>query len=236
MEPIPETGRVLSRLSSTTDGDLVAELAEEAQSVLLAVPGCVGISVTLRCQELTFTWLSTDGEVRLIDAAQYVDGGPCEQAVEEQLTYDVSDVLDEDRWQMFGLASAALGVRNSLSLPLRDDRGAIGSVNFYGRDADTFQGRERHIAQMFGADVQSVVMNADLSMSSRLRAERAVETLDSIDRVSVASGVLARRRGITVEEAAARLHEAAERADAPVAIIAEIVVHLGSAGGYEGSW
>src|SRR4051794_11606279 len=108
MEPLPETHEVLSRLSKRTGDDLVADLTEQAQDVAVAVPGCIGISVTLRSHELTFTWMSTQDDIRLIDAAQYIDGGPCQQAFGEQVSCEVSDVLDESQWQLFGLASAAL--------------------------------------------------------------------------------------------------------------------------------
>lgn len=100
----------------------------------------------------------------------------------------------------------------------------MGSVNFYGRDADTFSGRERAIADMFGADVQAAVANADLGMSSRMRAERAVETLESVDGIDITSGVLAERKGISIAEAHDQLRDAAERADVPISAVAKLLL------------
>ncbi len=67
-------------------------------------------------------------------------------------------------------------------------------------------------------------MNADLSMSSRTRAEHALDTLDDMDRLAIATGILAESEAIPVEAAMERLHEAADRAAIPVVAIAEVVI------------
>lgn len=224
MEPLPETREALRQLSSTGDHDLLAMMTQEATQVVAAVPGCLGLSITLRDHELTFTWLATDPRLRSLDAAQFLDDGPCERAATQGTESSVADLLEEERWRLLGLASAAIGVRSSLSLPLLGPDGPIGSINFYGTDGGTFRGRERHIARVFGSDVEAAVTNADLSMTSRQRAEHAVETLEALDAVDIASGILAEREGIPVDEALSRLRDAAERADAPLHEVSEIVI------------
>lgn len=224
MEPLPETREALWRMAAASDVDLLTAMKTEAARVVEAVPGCVGLSVTLQENELTFTWLSTRPEVRPLDAAQFLEDGPCEAAAYEGEARAVADLMDEEQWRLFALAGAAVGVRSSLSLPLRGPDGPLGSVNFYGRDGDTFAGRERRVADIFGADVESVVRNADLGMASRQRAQRAPGTLDSIDRIDIAIGILAEHENISVEKAHTRLRDAAERADAPVQTIAELVI------------
>jgi GAF domain-containing protein len=224
MEPLPETLEVLSRISSTNDVDLVAAMAEETARLVDSVPGCVGVSITLRDDELTFTWLSTAPRLRDLDAAQFLSGGPCEDASGTGRAAVVPELMDEEQWRLLALAGAAVGVHSSLSMPLVGPRGPFGSVNFYGRQPDTFTGREREVAAIFGADVQSAVANADLSMSSRRRAEGAVQTLEASTRVDIASGILAEQEGITVEEARRRILAAAGRAGAPPLRLAEIVI------------
>jgi GAF domain-containing protein len=137
---------------------------------------------------------------------------------------DVGDVLDEDRWQLFALASAAHGVRSSLSLPLRRGDTVYGSVNFYASSAYVFMGRERDLAVMFGASVQEAVANADLSMSSLGRARQAVATLDERDRIHTAAGVLAARHGMTPSEAQQSLTDAATRAGISIIALADLVL------------
>jgi GAF domain-containing protein len=224
VEPLPETREALWRMSAESEVDLLTIIDEESRRVVDAVPGCVGLSITLRDHELTFTWLSTDADLRPLDAAQFLEDGPCEVAARKGEPGHVANLMDEEQWRLFALAGAAVGVHSSLSLPLMAADGPIGSMNFYGRDADTFTGRERHIAEIFGADVQLAVRNADLSMASRDRAKRALEVLELIDRIDIASGILAERQGISADEALSRLRDAAERADTPIAAIADVVI------------
>jgi GAF domain-containing protein len=162
--------------------------------------------------------------MRLLDAAQYIDGGPCEVAALSGEEVDVGDVLDEDRWQLFALASAIKGVRSSLSLPLRRDRKVYGSINFYASTEYAFLGRERDLALMFGAQVQEAVANADLSMSSVQRARNTVQRLDERDTLNTAAGILAARKGMSTDEAFQSLLNAADRAGISPLALAELVL------------
>ncbi len=226
MEPLPETREVLQRLATISQVDLTAAMRAEIEQVLQSVPGCVGLSVTLREHELTFTWLATDDRVRLLDAAQFIAGGPCETAAHTGRALAVADLMDEEQWRLLALAGAAIGVGSSLSMPILGADGPIGSVNFYGRDRDSFAGRERTVAEIFGADVESAIMNADLSMRSRPRAERAVESLTAMDRLDVASGILAEQRGLSIAQALERLTDAADRAGVPLEALADLVIDV----------
>lgn len=224
MEPLPETRKALRILSATSQVDLLRVIGEYADRVVEALATCVGLSVTLREDELTFTWLATDDHVRRLDAAQFLDGGPCEEAASTGVELSVPDLMDEGRWRLLRLASSALGVQSSLSLPLHGPDGPIGSINLYGRFADTFLGREIQIAKIFGTDIESWVTNADLSMASRARAENATDTIDMIDTISIASGVLAERDQVSIEEAANRMELTAARANLTVLDVAEIII------------
>jgi GAF domain-containing protein len=144
--------------------------------VVQAVPECVAISISHFEGDLTFTLVTTSDELRVVDAAQYLDSGPRESAAIDGDEIDIGDVPDEDRWQLFALASAITGVRSSLSLPLLRGDTVYGSVNFYASTDHAFIARERDLAVMFGAQVEAAVANADLSMSSPARARQAVDT------------------------------------------------------------
>jgi GAF domain-containing protein len=224
MEPIPETFEVLTRLSATAGVDLVFELKEAAARVIDAVPSCVGLSIAWFDEGLTFSLLATAESLAVIDAAQYLDGGPCEVAAGGSEEVDIPDILDEQRWQLFGAAAGAIGVRSSLSLPLRHEDSVYGSINFYGSTPDTFSSSSGQLARMFGAAVGEAVTNADLSMASVRRARNAVETLEARDKVNKAVGALAVRENISVEEARERINDAAQRAGASLSDVAELVL------------
>jgi GAF domain-containing protein len=225
VEPIPESREVLRELSS--DGsDLVASLTEQAEQVVELVPECVAVSISLRRQNITFTLVSTSDQLRILDAVQYFDDGPCEASVREDREVAVPDLLSEDRWQLVAQASAAHGVMSSLSLPIHRRGEVIGGVNFYGSTSNAFEGREHAVAAMFGARVEETVANADLSMASLDRARRAPEQLRANDRISQAAGMVAVREGISPAEAQERLLGAAERAGLSRDTMAKAVVAL----------
>jgi GAF domain-containing protein len=175
VEPIAESLEALTRLSHDAE-DLAENLRQTASRVVQAVPECVAISISHFEGDLTFTLVTTSDELRVVDAAQYLDSGPRESAAIDGDEIDIGDVPDEDRWQLFALASAITGVRSSLSLPLLRGDTVYGSVNFYASTDHAFIARERDLAVMFGAQVEAAVANADLSMSSPARARQAVDT------------------------------------------------------------
>jgi len=224
VEPIPESLEALTRLSAPGEGDLVANIKDAALRVVQAVPECVALSISHFDEDLTFTLLATTDDMRILDAAQYLDGGPCQEAAVEGDEIDIDDVLDEDRWQLFALASAIKGVRSSLSLPLRRNNTVYGSINFYGRTEYAFIGRERDLAVMFGATVQEAVANADLSMASVGRARKAVQTLEERDTINTAVGVLSARHRMSVSEAYDSLLDAANRAGISPLALADLVL------------
>ena len=166
----------------------------------------------------------------VVDAAQYLtEQGPCVEASPDSGPLRVDDVLDEGRWQDFAQAAAAVGVRSSLSIPLASADGErIGALNLYAGDVDAFRGNEERVAEMFGAHVQDVVRNADLSFMTRDLARGLPQRLDEHEKVNQAVGVLVGRRGFTPERARERMGFAARQAGIPLAAVADLVMILGT--------
>ena len=80
LEPVPETNRALTGLAGVVDKPLGAELARKAALVEEVVPNLVGLSVATVREGLTFTLAATQEHIALLDAVQYVFGGPCVDA------------------------------------------------------------------------------------------------------------------------------------------------------------
>jgi GAF domain-containing protein len=224
LEPIAESLDALRQLSSTGERDLVEEVAQRAAEIVDVVPDCVALSITLLDDDLTFTFVSTSEAGRVVDAAQYVDGGPCVDAVETGEQIDVEDLMDEDRWQVAAQAAAAHGIMSSLSLPLRHDGDIIGSINMYGSTIGAFNDAAETLAQLFGAAVQEVVANFDTSMRSRERSRTTPRRLRMQTTIDQAIGILAIRRTIPTTRAARDLAGAAERAGIDEATLAKVIV------------
>ncbi len=229
MEPIPETREALRRLGELGDDQLGRDLEDAASAVGRRVPGLVGFSISVLEQDITFTYLTTARPLAGLDALQYLDGGPCEQAVStgEAVAVDHEDLLDEGRWQLFAGASGSCGVASTLSLPILAGPDVVGSVNIYGAAADTFKGRHEELAGLFGAWAPGAVTNADLSFSSRLRATGAVQRLEDLALVDLAVGVLVAAQTIPPSEARHRLDRAAARAGVSVVDVARLLVDAG---------
>ncbi len=230
MEPIPETSLVLQRLAQLGDAQLGKDLGEAASALSARVPGLVGFSITVVEQGITLTYLTTSFPLAGLDALQYLDGGPCEEAVGTGsiVEADSGALMDEGRWRLFARGSESCGVGSTLSLPILEGERVVGSVNVYGASAGTFTGRHEELAALFGAWAPGVVTNADLSFSSRLEAAQAADRLDDLGVVDLAVGILVAAHGVSPAEARQRLQHAAGQAGVTVVEAAHLVVDSGT--------
>lgn len=222
MEPVPETARLFDQLSSVDHGlEGIADMGERVQEL---VPSCVGLSLTLVNEGLTVTLVSSSSQFAGIDALQYLDGGPCEQAVADRdvQQWSRADVMDEGLWQLFARGESMFGIESTLSLPIRDD-GVTGCVNLYAVEPDAFDAHVEPLAALCGASAPDAVRNADLSFSTRLRAAAAPLQLAEQDVLDLAIGWLSAQLECDVETAEQRLRQAAARADVSVPHLARIV-------------
>ena len=233
MQPLPEVRAAADALSALTgELDLLSGLDTLAQVAVSLVPSVVGVSLTIVVDGEPFTVTATDERTGALDAVQYLHGGPCLEATDAQAPVVVDDVLDERRWQLYGQAASAGGVRASLSLPLGGAGGRTpGAINLYAAEPDAFAGKEPLLAEVFQTPTEEFVTNADLSFSTREAARRLPEQLAEKARVDQAAGMLSTLLGWTPDEARQRLRAAAVRAGTPVAAVAHAVVSLTDARG-----
>ena len=229
MEPIPETVDAIDELDpALDDGTLLEQLTRMADRARSVVPDLVGMSVASRDHDVTFTLVATDDEVAALDAVQYLDSGPCVDSFDSELgiVTTAEDLMDEDRWRAFGQATAAAGVRSTLTFPVVQEGAVVGTVNMYAAGTDSFSDRHEALAAAVGAWAPGAVANADLSFSTRRAAEQAPGRLQSQTLLDTAAGIVAVDHGLSVEEARERLEDAAVRAGVPLDKLARTIVHL----------
>lgn len=216
MEPIRETVEAINELdANAADDDLLAEFAGMGARVREIVPECVGISLAYLTHGVTFTLVATDDEIATLDAVQYLEGGPCVDAVKDPphvIETDSADLFDEEDWRLLGQAAAGASIVSTLTLPIMDGETAIGSVNLYGATPDAFTGHHEDVADVFHAWAPGAVTNADLSFRTRTEAEQAPRRVEEQARIDTATGIIAARQGVTLATARERLTEAAGRA------------------------
>lgn len=231
MEPIPQTTEAIEEFGPFGyDDDLLERLHAQTDRVQEVVPDCVGVSVTSVADGVTFTLVATHLEAGLLDALQYVEeNGPCIDAVREAdvLECDSEQILDEEEWRLFASGTAALGVASSLSLPILEDGAVVGSVNLYAASPRAFTGLHEEVAAIFDAWAPGAVTNADLTFSTRRRAEQAPEALRAGLRIEIAAAIIAARRGVDLDAGNRLLNEAAQRAGVSATRLAETVIELG---------
>ena len=228
MEPLPETQDALGEFMEPDESDLGQVLSSLGRTARAIVPECVGLSLCLIREGLTFTLTATTREVAEVDAIQYVDGGPCVWEEAERGTQPtevaMDDLLDEHRWSLFARASAAAGIASSLSLTLKDDDRVVGGINLYAATADAFTGHHDELEHALGAEVGSAVRDADLGFETRRAAARAPEQLQQQNEIEVALGMLAARYHESIDDARRRLSDAAARADLSDAEVARVLI------------
>ena len=226
MEPIPETLQAIDNLDPTDDVDLLGVLRSLADRAQEVVPDLVGVSVSRLTEGLTFTLVATTEEIAVLDAIQYLAGGPCVDAahINYSVEFDNDDALDEDRWQLFAQATAARAIRTTLTLPVIANDHVVGTINLYAASQRAFAGHHDELADIFGAWAAGAVANADLVFATRRDAEAAPEKLNERLKVEVAVGITAARHGIEVEAAEALLQAAALRAGVTLYQLARQVV------------
>jgi GAF domain-containing protein len=229
VEPLPETREALAEymsLDSPDIDDLIRDLAQGAGEL---VPDLVGLSLGLDREGLTFTLVASGDGTALVDAAQYLDGGPCVEVTEGRapvLEMDFDDPLDEERWRLYAEVGAAAGVRSSLSLPIYLGDRLVGGLNLYAGSSEAFHGHHAELAALVSASTAEAVSNADLSFSSRSKAQAAPGILRERLEVETAIGLLAGLRGLEVAEAEQRLDDAALRAGVDRAAVAHVLVRV----------
>ena len=192
------------------------------------VPDCIGFSLASVEHGVTFTLAATDVDLALLDAVQYLAGGPCVDAVksEQVVTFTADDVVDEQQWQLFAQATAAASVASTLTLPILARDAVVGSVNLYAATRHAFTGLHVQVARVFDAWAPGAITNADLAFTTRRTAALAPTLLAEHRDVQVAVGILAHMYELDVETAAAQLREAAQRAGMKVVRLAQTVIEL----------
>ena len=227
MEPIPETLEALAELDAfVDDGSLLDELRRRAELARQVAPGLVGVSVAYREHGMTFTLIATSEEIAALDGVQYLAAGPCVDAIADGVGRATTsdDLFSEPRWHAFARATASAGIRSTLTFPVLDGSQVIATVNLYGREHATFEGRHLLLAAAFDAFAPGAVTNADLTFSTRRTAERAPEQLSEDLAIETATGILAAAHHLPLHAARDRLADAAQRAGVPLSILARIIV------------
>lgn len=219
MRPIPESDQAdaLYGPFMWRDVDLYERLQDVSVAVRELVPDCVGLSMSLRDHGVTLTLVASEERIAVMDAVQYADGGPCIDALQDGEVIDARDRPTlRHRWGLFSDVTERNGIEATLSLPVPWEGAGVLGFNLYASSPYAFDGRHEALAELLGAWAGGAVVDADLAFKSRRIARQAPEKLKESTEVAIVSMLLARERGLEIEEAERRLREAAVRASIPL--------------------
>ena len=213
MEPIPETRVVfneLARFGDTDTGDLILGMGQRAQEI---VPQCVGLTLALVAEGIVFTLVATDEELAVIDALQYLDGGPCVTSAHDnrRVAFD-QGATDEAAWQLYSRATAAAGIASSLTLPIEANGRVVGSVNLYASTVDAFDGHHEDLNDALETCATGAITNADLAFDTRREAAKGPGRLADQGDIDIALGIIAGSQQVDIATAQQRLLASAGQA------------------------
>ncbi len=232
MRPIRESREADDRYGPFVwgDRDLVEKFVGLSTSVRQIVPTCVGMSLSLLEEGVTITLVASGEDVALLDAVQYVDGGPCLDSLS-----DSRDVISElrltvrDDCRLFSSVTASRGIQSTLSLPVAavvrgGESSPVAGFNLYASTSFAFQHHRDELAALLGAWAPGAVADVDLDFRTRDVARLAPAILAESTNLAVAAGMLAADRQISQADAEDRLRKASVRAAVPLSSLIEALL------------
>jgi hypothetical protein len=217
----------VGRLPATVTADrALGGLLAAVEQVIGVVPQAVGLSITLLREEAPFTLTAVTPESRLLDAIQYLDGGPCIDAASSDSVVGVPDMAEESRWRLYALAAAHEGINSSLSLPLSSAGRVVGALNLYGALPHTFSDETMHrLTEVLRVTTEPGTATPPYPPAITIEPAHAADPV-----IEQAVGVIMELFGGPAEEARQRLTRAAERAGVGVHQLAEAIRALPGSG------
>ena len=99
-------------------------------------------------EETVVRLVATDAEIAVLDSMQYLaDGRLGSGARAAAGRGNGAEVLDEEEWRIFALASAASAVASTLTMPIVTNGQVVGSVNLYAGSGLAFTDVHEQLAE-----------------------------------------------------------------------------------------
>lgn len=212
-----------------TEENLTDSLRRVATIARFAIPGVEAVGLTLRAGQ-SGTTVAHDGDVAIaLDEAQYQDDlGPCLEAFRTDQMLLVGRIADElSRWPAFARRAEELGIRSSLSVPMRSEGTPVGALNLYASPESAFGPESVVVAELFGAQASVSVTNAEVYWRAKHLADHLGRALESRDRIGQAKGILMREHGIDADKAFELIRQHSQDRNVKVADLADQIIWTG---------
>jgi GAF domain-containing protein len=145
------------------------------------------------------------------------DQGPCLDAIDGDDHYRSDDISADPRWEKWGPAVAALGLRSVLSLRLATKARRYGSLNLYAEKVGAFDDDDLAVATIF-------VRHASIAIANVHNEEGLQVAIDARKMIGQAQGILMERFDIDAERAFEFLRRQSQAHNVKLRYVAEWVV------------
>jgi GAF domain-containing protein len=136
----------------------------------------------------------------------------------------VEDMATDDRFPGFAADAIRLGVKSSLSLPLKIGDRTSGALNLYANQAEAFDAASEQLGSRFARQAAATVANAEIHHRTAQLVTQLSEAMTSRSVIDQARGVLIANTGCSAEQAFDLLKQQSQHENIKVrAIAAEIV-------------
>jgi hypothetical protein len=152
--------------------------------------------------------------------------GPCLDALASRSVVYAGDLIDDDRYPVYGPQAAAAGVRSILAHALQVDD-IDGALNLYSRLPEAYGVTDRAKGVILTALAGFAVSAAVGRRDDHERLDNLQEALQTRDVIGQAKGILMERERITAEQAFDVLRRASQHLNEKLRDIAQQVVDTG---------
>lgn len=221
---------LISEETLKTALDRVTKLSKEA------IPGTEAVGITLvrggesrDVANAAETAAYSDERVVPIDEAQYeTKQGPCLQAIQDNETFTIDDLEQEQRWPLFREKAFEKGLRSSMSIPLAVGDRTIGALNMYAFTERAFQNTDLGLAKTFAAQAAISLANVQVYESAVQLSEHLSEAMKTRAVIEQAKGMIMLERHCSADEAFETLVAASQSRNKKLRDIAQEVVEAAS--------
>ena len=208
--------------SPTVEGTLQRIVHLAASSV----EGCHAAGVFVIEGSVASTAAASDPCAVKLDQLQLDAGeGPCLDAAASGSSFYALDLLDDDRWRVFGPRAVDAGIRSILAYALTGDR--LSALNLYGQLPAAFGATDRAQGQLFATLATLALDAAERIAAGEKHAGQLSEALKTREVIGQAQGILMERERITADQAFDVLRRASQRLNVKLRDVARTLVDTG---------
>jgi len=217
-----ESARVLFSAGTVADTlQRVVELAVET------IDGCDLAGIFLLEDGAVTTPAHTDPMVIEVDALQHrFQQGPCLDAVAGDSTLYANDLVDDNRWPLYGPEATAAGVRSVLALSLAAGE-TKGALNLYARYPQAFGVIDRAKGLLLAGLAGQALSTAQAHDVEIQRLDNLQGALLTRAVIGQAQGILIERERITADQAFDILRRASQHLNIKLRDVAQNLVDTG---------